>query len=159
MLLMVILVVVVLTLVLVLLLFRLVRRLAHLVSSGAGNGTGTGAGGTPPGIPDHLDGPAIAGYLTTRLAGTPADGSVAPGPTPGKVVWVDGGDEVLVHLDSTSTQIVGQTVLVSIDLESDQTGRAARCRGRGPTRRRVPSRRPGSSGAGAVRRAAVRPRG
>jgi hypothetical protein len=126
MLLTVILVVVVVILVLVLLLFRLVRRLAHLVGSGAGTGTGTGTGGTQPGIPDRLDGPAIAGYLTARLAGTPADGSApsgVAGATPGKVVWVDGGDEVLVHLDSTSTQIIGQTVLVSIDLESDQTGR------------------------------------
>ncbi len=37
--------------------------------------------------------------------------------------WVDQGDEVLVHLDSTTTQIVGQNILVSIDLETDQTGR------------------------------------
>lgn len=74
-------------------------------------------------IPDHLDGPALAGHLSARLAGTPADGSAAASTTPAQVVWVDGGDEVLVHLDSTSTQIVGQTVLVSIDLECDQTGR------------------------------------
>ena len=123
MLLTVILVIVVVILVLVLLLFRLIRRLAHQVGGGTGTGTGTGTGGTPPGIPDRLDGPAIAGYLTARLAGTPADGSAPSGATPGQVVWVDGGDEVLVHLDSTSTQIIGQSVLVSIDLESDQTGR------------------------------------
>jgi hypothetical protein len=118
MLLAVIFIVVVLTLVLVLLLLRLVRRLARMVGTGTGTGTGP-----QPVIPDHLDGSAIAGYLSARLAGTPADGSPAPGPAPAKVVWVDGGDEVLVHLDSTSTMIAGQTVLVSIDLESDQTGR------------------------------------
>jgi hypothetical protein len=38
-------------------------------------------------------------------------------------VWVDGHDELLVHLDSIATQIVGGSVLVSIDLETDQTGR------------------------------------
>jgi hypothetical protein len=121
MLLAIILVIVVLTLVLVLVLLRQVRRLER-----AAGGTGTGEK-PPVAIPDRLDGPAIAGYLTARLAGTPADGSAAPGSTlstaPAQVVWVDGGDEVLVHLDSTSTQIVDQTVLVSIDLESDQTGR------------------------------------
>ena len=109
-----ILVIVVVALALVLVLLYLVRRLARKV------GTGTGP---PTTIPDYLDGPAIAGYLTARLAGTPADGSAASGATPAEVVWVDGGDEVLVHLDGTSTQIVGQTVLVSIDLECDQTGR------------------------------------
>jgi hypothetical protein len=118
-----ILVIVAVTLVLVLVLLRLVRRLARMVGTGDGPGTGTGP---PATIPDHLDGAAIAGYLTARLAGTPADGSAASGvsgTTPAEVVWVDGGDEVLVHLDGTSTQIVGQTVLVSIDLECDQTGR------------------------------------
>lgn len=114
----IILVVVVLTLVLVLLLLRLVRRLARIVGTGTGTGTGTQSA-----IPDHLDGPAIAGYLAARLAGTPADGSATSQTAPSKVVWVDGGDEVLVHLDSTSTQILEQAVLVSIDLESDQTGR------------------------------------
>jgi hypothetical protein len=74
-------------------------------------------------VPNTVDGPGIAGLLTSRLGGTPADGSPPPGKPPKKVVWVDGGDSVLVHLDSTTTQIVGQTVLVSIDLESDQTGR------------------------------------
>jgi hypothetical protein len=82
-----------------------------------------GGPGPPKKIPDTVDGPGIAALLTSRLAGTPADGSAPAGAPPGKVVWVDGGDSVLVHLDSTSTQIVGQTVLVSIDLESDQTGR------------------------------------
>lgn len=118
MLLAIILIIVVLTLVLVLLLFRLVRRLARTLATGTGTGTEP-----QPAIPDQLDGSAIAGYLAARLAGTSADGSPAPSTKPAKVVWVDGGDEVLVNLDSTSTMITGQMVLVSIDLESDQTGR------------------------------------
>jgi hypothetical protein len=118
----IILIVVAFTLVLVLLLIWLVRRLARMVGTGAGPGTGTGTGPQPQ-IPDRLEGPAIAGYLAPRLAGTSADGSAPPSAAPATVVWVDGGDEVLVHLDSTSTTIAGQTVLVSIDLETDQTGR------------------------------------
>jgi hypothetical protein len=118
MLLAIILVIVVLTLVLVLLLFGLIRRLARTLATGTGTGTGP-----QPAIPDQLEGSAIADYLAARLAGISADGSAAPSTKPAKVVWVDGGDEVLVHLDSTSTMITGQMVLVSIDLESDQTGR------------------------------------
>lgn len=56
--------------------------------------------------------------------GTPADGSApSGGVTPASVIWVDQGDEVLVHLDSVTARFVNDTVLVSIDLESDQTGR------------------------------------
>jgi hypothetical protein len=36
---------------------------------------------------------------------------------------VDAGDEVLVHLDSLTTQIASGCVLVSIDLETAETGR------------------------------------
>jgi len=61
--------------------------------------------------------------LATRLAGTPADGSAPSGTTPLSVVWVDQGDAVLVHLDSVAVRFVDQTVLVSMDLECDQTGR------------------------------------
>jgi hypothetical protein len=75
-------------------------------------------------IPDQLDEKALAAALMTRLAGTPADGSPpAPAPAARPVIWVDKGDEVLVHLDSISTRIAGQRLLVSVDLETDQTGR------------------------------------
>src|SRR5688572_6890010 len=51
---------------------------------------------------DVLDEPALASEIGIRLTGTPADGSDLPeGPSPQKVIWVDAGDEVLVHLDST----------------------------------------------------------
>ena len=39
------------------------------------------------------------------------------------MIWVDRGDEVLVHLESTQVRIQGNSVLVSVDLETDQTGR------------------------------------
>lgn len=79
---------------------------------------------TPYRYPDRLDAPALATEIGTRLAGTLADGSEPTGATPRQVVWIDGGDEVLVHLDSVRMRIVGQTLLVSVDLETDQTGRA-----------------------------------
>jgi hypothetical protein len=39
------------------------------------------------------------------------------------VVWVDGGDEVLVHLSAAQVRILDKMLLVSVDLETDQTGR------------------------------------
>jgi hypothetical protein len=39
------------------------------------------------------------------------------------VIWVDAGDEVLVHLDSVQARILEKLLLISIDLESDETGR------------------------------------
>lgn len=77
----------------------------------------------PPKIPDQLDEKTLTGHLTMRLAGSPADGSPSPSQTPGKVIWVESGDEVLVHLDSMQTVILDGVILVSVDLESDQTGR------------------------------------
>jgi hypothetical protein len=73
-------------------------------------------------VPDKIAGAELASMLRTRVIGA----SVTRAPAPlssASVVWVDGGDEVLVHLDSITTQLVGSTVLVSLDLESDQTGR------------------------------------
>lgn len=74
--------------------------------------------------PDVLNESSLAGEIGIRLAGTPADGSAPEGPVSQKVIWVDGGDEALVHLDSTRVRIAGRTLLVSVDLETDQTGRA-----------------------------------
>lgn len=81
---------------------------------------------SPPAIPDTLGPSALATLLQPRLAGTPADGSPSTGAaTPTSVIWVDQGDEVLVHLDSVIVQFVNNTVLVSIDLECDQSGRTS----------------------------------
>lgn len=43
--------------------------------------------------------------------------------TPDRVVWVEGGDEVVVHLDSLRVQVLDRILLASLDLETDQTGR------------------------------------
>lgn len=57
--------------------------------------------------------------------GSRTDGSSTPPPAnPASVVWVDHGDEVLVHLDSIATKILKTNLLVSVDLETDQTGRS-----------------------------------
>jgi hypothetical protein len=66
--------------------------------------------------------------ISMRLMGTSANGApvvAAPGggAPPSKVIWVDHGNEVLVHLDSAAVQILDRVVLVSVDLETDQTGR------------------------------------
>ena len=73
----------------------------------------------------QVDEKTIATQLGVRLAGRAADGSVAPAatPPPQRVVWVDAGDEVLVHLDSIAVRILDTVLLVSVDLETDQTGR------------------------------------
>jgi len=77
----------------------------------------------PPKIPDHLDESALTSEISIRLAGTPADGTAAPADAPQKVIWVEHGDEVLVHLDSMRIRIIDRAVIVSVDLETDQTGR------------------------------------
>lgn len=81
----------------------------------------------PNKIPDQLGETDLTTHLSIRLMGTTANG-VPPAPTsagaaPHKVIWVDHGNEVLVHLDSTSVRILDRMVLVSVDLETDQTGR------------------------------------
>jgi len=76
-----------------------------------------------PQIPDQLDEAALTNHLTIRLAGTPADGSTTSAQRATKVIWVDHGDEVLVHLDSLKTRIMDGNVLISVDMETDQTGR------------------------------------
>jgi hypothetical protein len=78
-------------------------------------------------IPDQFDASSLATTLGGRLAGTPANGAgpgvVGSADTPKKVIWVDTGDEVLAHLDSIQVKILDRIVLISIDLESYQTGR------------------------------------
>lgn len=82
--------------------------------------------GRPPlKIPDRLDERTLATEIARRLYGTPADGGPPPPNTPAKaVIWVDHGDEVLVHLDAIHTRVMDRMLLVSVDLETDQTGRA-----------------------------------
>src|SRR5262249_16552416 len=64
--------------------------------------------------------------LSIRMVGTPADGSSEPlasAAPSGPVIWVDHGDEVLVHLESMQIEMQEGLILVSVDMETDQTGR------------------------------------
>ncbi len=76
-------------------------------------------------VPDNFGEAELPGALSVRLMGTPANGVPPSGPTaaPSAVIWVNGSNEVLVHLDSTQVRILDGMLLVSVDLETDQTGR------------------------------------
>jgi hypothetical protein len=70
----------------------------------------------------------LASELSLRLVGKIADGSSGPTFATGRlqrVIWVDAGSEALVHLDSVRVKIADRMILISIDLETDQTGRTA----------------------------------
>jgi hypothetical protein len=73
-------------------------------------------------IPDKLDASTLARELSLRIAGGPADGSIPALPASRTVIWVDSGSEVVAHLDSLRTRLLRGTLLVSIHLETDQTG-------------------------------------
>jgi hypothetical protein len=76
--------------------------------------------------PERYSDRMLAAELGLRLAGKPAGGGTLPpapaGPPP-RVIWVDAGDEVIVHLDSIQARALDGLLAVSIDLECDQTGR------------------------------------
>ena len=80
--------------------------------------------GIPPEVPAKLDPRPLATALRPILAGTPADVSTAAVGTPSTVIWVDGGHEVVAHLDSLTARVLDGAVIFWMDLESDQTGRA-----------------------------------
>ncbi len=80
--------------------------------------------------PDVVTEANLPALLIVRMAGTPAEGVKAftaishMAVALSKVIWVDAGDEVLVHLDSIRVKVLDRLLLVSVDLETDQTGRA-----------------------------------
>ena len=75
-------------------------------------------------IPDKLTPQALAPLLIERISGTFASIDEPRDKPSGRVVvWVDHGDEVIVHLDSLQTKVVSSVLLVALDLETDQTGR------------------------------------
>jgi hypothetical protein len=66
----------------------------------------------------------LAVELAGRLPGTSADASQLVNVSPTTIIWVERGDEVVVHLDSLQVRLLAGSLLVSVDLETDQTGRA-----------------------------------
>jgi hypothetical protein len=83
-----------------------------------------GGSATAPAVPDVLAPAAVVAPLAIHLAGTPADGSDSTGAAkPPRVIWVDEGDEVIVHLDSLRVEIAADTIVAAIDLETAETGR------------------------------------
>jgi hypothetical protein len=66
----------------------------------------------------------LATELASRLPGTSADASQLVNVSPSTIIWVERGDEVVVHLDSVQVRLLTGSLLVSVDLETDQTGRA-----------------------------------
>jgi hypothetical protein len=71
------------------------------------------------GTTTRLDETALAAEISKRLGGLRTT-STEPS---GGIVWTDRGDEVLLHLNSLRTTLTDRMVYVSLDLETDQTGR------------------------------------
>jgi hypothetical protein len=73
-----------------------------------------------------LEEATLAAEIGRRLSGVPADGSASTTGTDRPsthCVWTDRGDDVLVYLDSVRVKLLDRMLHVSIDLETDQTGR------------------------------------
>jgi hypothetical protein len=80
----------------------------------------------PARYPERFNEQRLTQEMKLRLVGKAAAGGTLPPSTAGpprKVIWVDAGDEVLVHLDSMQVRLLDRTIVMSIDLETDQTGR------------------------------------
>jgi hypothetical protein len=86
---------------------------------------GPGEGQVPsPSIPDRITPATLVPLLVTRIAGTPASAESQEGSGTRAVVWVDHGDEVVVHLESLKATTAAGALLIAVDLETDETGRA-----------------------------------
>lgn len=82
-------------------------------------------GPTPPqrSVPDAVKPAELDPLIGLRMAGTPASGASLDTDAAKSVVWVEHGDEAIFHVDSVRTAIVGDALLVALDLETDQMGR------------------------------------
>ena len=74
-------------------------------------------------VQDALDEAAARALIQRALAGG-QDLSKAADGRARSVVWSDLGDEALVHIDSVVLRFVTRFAVVSVDLETEQTGRA-----------------------------------
>jgi hypothetical protein len=75
-------------------------------------------------VTNPIDEAGLAAQISGRLPGNSADGSLLVNVNPTTIIWVEQGDEVVVHLDSVQVRLLPGSLLVSVDLETDQTGRA-----------------------------------
>ncbi len=75
------------------------------------------------GVFSQIDEPGLAAEISARLAGTSADASQLTNVNAATIIWVEHGDEVVVHLDGVQVRLLPNSLLVSVDLETDQTGR------------------------------------
>jgi|SRR5439155_3227730 len=72
---------------------------------------------------DTLSEAQLGGAVQRALAGNADLGRVSPA-RDRTIMWDDAGDQALVHLDSVVVKLVANSVIVSVDLETEQTGRA-----------------------------------
>ena len=79
---------------------------------------------SPISVPNPISEADLAAQLSARLPGTSGDASQQVNVSPSTIIWVEHGDEVVVHLDSIQVRLLTGSLLVSVDLETDQTGRA-----------------------------------
>lgn len=75
-------------------------------------------------VTDGLDEAAATALVQRALAGGAEIDKAGVGRAR-SVLWSDFGDEALVHLDSVRLRFVKRFAVVSVDLETEQTGRAA----------------------------------
>lgn len=76
----------------------------------------------PRAIPDRVSAAELPSFLAPTMAGVEIGTGAAVEAR--AVVWVEGTDEVVAHLDSLTVAFEDGIVLVAIDLECDETGRA-----------------------------------
>jgi hypothetical protein len=72
--------------------------------------------------PGAVAGAQLVRALRDGLQGVPIDGGPAPSDT-APVVWVDAGDELLVHRNSLKVRFAPGVIVVSVDVETVETGR------------------------------------
>lgn len=110
------------------------RRAARVASSRTTAAVPSASGSALPAAPEAASAPAasrmdeseLAAELRRRLAGSPLDTVTDAGSLEApldRVIWVENGHELLVHLGSLVARVRPGLVLVSLDVEADQAGR------------------------------------
>jgi hypothetical protein len=74
-------------------------------------------------VQDRLDEPGARILIQRALAGGALDERASEGER--TVLWDDFGDQALVYIDSVIVRFIKRFAIVSVDLETEQTGRAS----------------------------------